>query len=150
MLERRKASQAPRAQKPQKRRKRGLARRRGQCVDNIVVTGDLQVRRGNQLVFHARQAHDHTTIAHKGSVIGAAVLAGERKHASTGLENLVAMGHVALVLDIDDSQIALVHILEQADLRFGIVFVRTVPCQMVVRDIEQNATRGWSSFVVAI
>ena len=48
------------------------------------------------------------------------------------------MGHVALVLDIDDSQIALVHILEQANLGFGIVFVRTVPCQMIVRDIEQN------------
>ncbi len=99
---------------------------------------DLELGCGDKLSLDAFQAHDHLAVAHEGGVCTLGLVKSDLADAAARCVDVLIELMDAGILNVDNHEVVVDHILEQLDLGKRIVLVALVPAQVVGRDVEQH------------
>ena len=113
-----------------------------QGIDDIVMSGDFELGRGDERGLDALQTHDHLAIAYKCGVLPIRLVKSDLADATArNIDILIELMDTG-VLDVDNHKVIVNHVLEQLDLGERIVLMALVPAQMVGGNVEQHCHAG--------
>ena len=99
---------------------------------------DAQLVNAHKRMLCARHANREHAVAHKRGVRGAVVGQSEMQNATPDVADTVEIRCETLILDVDDGDVAVIHVFEHADFRQGVVLMRTMPGEMIGREIQEH------------
>lgn len=113
-----------------------------QGIDDIVMSGDFELGRGDERGLDALQANDHLAIAHKCGVLARRLVKGDLADATTRRVDILIEFMDTGILDVDNHKVIIDHILEELNLGERIVLMALVPARWSGVMLSSTATRG--------
>ena len=118
--------------------------RRGstQGIDYIVMARNLKLGRIDERGLDALQANDHLAIANKCGVLARRLVKSNLADATArNIDVLIELVDTG-ILDINNHQVIVDHILEELNLGERIVLMALMPAQMIGGNVEQHRHTG--------